>query len=161
MTSRDPSPGRAQKGDPPLYERIAPRVADLAGRGESRAAIARALDCAPSTVGRAAKLAGVSFDTTPTEAATAVAVARTTASRADLAERSAGLADQAGRRLALELGAEVLDPAAVRSLATVYGIAVDKLLALAATLPDSAEASSKGALDSLMAAIIAAADPNK
>lgn len=152
-------PGRGTK-TPPLYERLAPDVADLATKGESRNAIARRLDCSPSTVSKAAQHAGIEFNTAPAETATAVAVARSTASRAELADRAATLADKAGRRLSVELDAEVLDPGAVRSLATVFGIATDKHLALAATLPDSAETSSKGALDALMGAILNRANPN-
>lgn len=149
--------GRGAKTTTPLFERIAPNVADLAAEGVARNEIARRLDCSPATVTKAARMAGVAFDGTATEAATVANVARSTASRAELADRSAGLADKAGRRLAMELDAEVLDPVAVRTLATAFGVAVDKLVVLAASLPDTAEASTKGALDALMGAILSRA----
>lgn len=139
MNPNPAAPGRATK-PPTLSQRIAPRVSELARQGESPNSIARQLDCAPATVTKAARLAGVSFDTTGVEVATSVVVARASATRAELSEMAAGIATDAGRRLRTELAAHVLDPGAVRGLATTFGIAVDKSLALAATLPNTEEA---------------------
>lgn len=144
----------------PLYERIAPRVAEMAAEGATRNAIARSLDVSAGTVTRAARHVGAEFDGAALQAAVVANAARSTATRADRAEQAATLADKAGRRLSMELDAEVLDPGAVRSLATVFGIATDKYLTLAATLPSPEESQAKGALDALMGAILNRATPN-
>lgn len=132
-TGRDPKPR-----DPP-YIALASEVARLASEeGLSRNAIARRLGRAPSTVTRAAMHAGVEFSTEGTESATRAASEQATARRAELAELTADIALIAGRRLRIEVGAELLDSGTVRALATAMGISVDKALLLAATIPEHA-----------------------
>lgn len=131
------STGRQAKGDPP-YVVVAPEVARLAAEGLSRNAIARQLGRAPSTVSRAAMHAGVEFSTEGTESATRAAAEQAAGRRAELAHLTAEIALTAGRRLHIEVGAEVLDPATVKALSVAMGISVDKALMLAATLPEHA-----------------------
>lgn len=151
------SPGRTAKG-PPLAERIAPEVAELAAAGHGRNQIARRLTVSASTVSAAARRAGVTFDTGMTEAATVARVAQAADARFELANLSAEVALTAGRRLRTEVSASILDPPTVRALATAYGVATDKLVALIATAPDPAEANARQALDDLMAGIFTAAE---
>lgn len=129
-------PGHDGK-DPPqtLPEEVAPAVAELAGEGFGRNAIARALAVSTGTVSKAAQIVGVEFDRGPTEAATRTRSEQLADDRADLAGMSAEIARRAGRRLFMELGAEVLDPSAVTALNRVYGTAVDKSLSAGMLAP--------------------------
>lgn len=132
MTGDDPgSPGKQT-----LAEEVAPAVAELHAEGHGRNAISRALGVSTFTVSGAARIAGVEFDTAGTEAATRSRAEQLAEDRADLAGMSAELARRAGRRLYMELGATVLDPATVTALNRTYGTAVDKLAVLTETLPD-------------------------
>lgn len=133
------STGRDTKPRDPPYVVIAPEVARLASEGLARNEIARRLKRAPSTVTRAADHAGVEFDSGSTATATKAASEQATARRAELAELTADIALLAGRRLRMEVGAELLDPANVRALATAMGVSVDKALLLAATIPEMSD----------------------
>jgi len=128
--------GPGAKDPPPLAEQIAPQVAELHAQGHGRNEIARRLAVGETTVSRAAVIAGVRFDATATEVATRSRTAQRAEQRADLAELSAELATKAGRRLRIELDAEVLDPTAVRALGTAFGITADKFVALTADATD-------------------------
>jgi hypothetical protein len=119
-----------------MAEQIAPDVAELHAQGCGRNEIARRLGVGETTVSRAAVIAGVRFDATATQAATKSRSVQLAEQRADLAELSAELATKAGRRLRIELDAEVLDPTAVRALGTAFGITADKFVALTADATD-------------------------
>lgn len=125
------SPEQAPRRDTPRYIAIAPRVAELAAQGWSRRSIAEELQCAPSTVGRAAELVGATFDTTGTEAATRSRIAQAKAARFDLAALSFDLALAAGRRARRMVDEPEFDAGTFRALATGYGIATDKAAQLA------------------------------
>ena len=129
--------GPQAKGPPPMAEQIAPDVAELHAQGCGRNEIARRLGVGETTVSRAAVIAGVRFDATATEVATRSRTAQLAEQRADLAELSAALATRAGRRLMIELEAEVLEPTAARALGTVFGITADKFAALSADANDA------------------------
>lgn len=150
--------GQAAK-DPPLAEQVAPAVAELHAEGHGRNAIARALAVSPGTVSNAARIAGVEFDRSGTEVATRSRTEQLADDRADLAAMSTELARRAGRRLYVELGATVLDPATVTALNRVYGTASDKSLALGLTVTDDGQDEYRTArvwLDGLKAQITAA-----
>ena len=133
MTSDGTGP---QAKGPPLPEQLAEQVAELAAEGLGRNAVARALGTSPTTVTRAAEIAGIQFDGSLTESATKARADQLAQDRMALAELSAAIAFRAGRRLLIETGATVLDPTTVRSLATAYGVATDKLIGLTATVTD-------------------------
>lgn len=127
--------GHAGKDPPSLAEEIAPSVAALAAEGHGRNAIARALAVSAGTVTNAAKIAGVTFDRGPTEVATRTRAEQLAEDRADLAGMSAEIARRAGRRLYMELGAEVVDYSVLTALNRVYGTATDKALAAGMLAP--------------------------
>lgn len=130
------APGRDGKS-PPTYQAIGPQVAELAAAGESRNSIARALQVAPSTVSKAATHAGVEFTAA---SADAIKGRRRQASRdrLDVVELSSDIALRAGGDLldALDAG----DVQTAKTLATVYGIAADKIAALSKITSDDTEA---------------------
>ncbi|MCY1656012.1 UNVERIFIED_ORG: hypothetical protein EDC92_1591 [Dietzia maris] len=152
-------PGRDVK-DPPLAEQFAPTVARLHSEGLGRNAIARELGISTATVSSAARIAGVSFDTSGTEVATRSRVQQLAEARVDLADMAADLATRAGRRLRVELDANVLSPNNVRTLGIAFGIAVDKLVALSAEVTDERDehAAASVWLEGLQLQIQAAAD---
>lgn len=133
MSGRGTGPGAK---DPPLHEQVAPRVAELHAAGHGRNEVARRLDVSPTTVTRAADHAGVKFDNASTDAATRGRTAQLEDRRADLAVTAADLADMAGRRLKVELEAELADPVMLTAVNRVWGTSVDKLTGLSATLTD-------------------------
>ncbi|MDX2358569.1 hypothetical protein [Dietzia sp. PP-33] len=122
--------------DPPLAEQIAPAVSEMAAEGHGRNAIARALAVSPSTVTNAARIAGVEFDPAATEVATRSRAEQMAEDRAHLAAMAAEIAKRAGRRLYIELGATVLNPAAVSALHRAFGTGVEKAVLAGATVPD-------------------------
>ena len=138
--------GPGAKGPPTVAEQVAPQVAELHAQGHGRNEIARRLGVGETTVSRAAVIAGVRFDTTATQAATKSRSVQLAEQRADLAELSAELATKAGRRLRIELDAEVLDPTAVRALGTAFGITADKFVALTADASDATDEHAAAAL---------------
>ena len=144
MSSEDP--GTSAKDPPNMAEQIAPQVAELHAQGHGRNEVARRLGVGTATVSRAAAIAGVRFDATATEVATRSRTAQLAEQRADLAELSAELATKAGRRLRIELDAEVLDPTAVRALGTAFGITADKFAALSADASDATDEHAAAAL---------------
>ena len=157
MTSDGTGP---QAKGPPLPEQLAEQVAELAAEGLGRNAVARALGTSPTTVTRAAEIAGIQFDGSLTESATKARADQLAQDRMALAELSAAIAFRAGRRLLIETGATVLDPTTVRALATAYGVAADKLAALSATVTDetSEHAAAEVWLEALTLQLEAAAD---
>ena len=122
------SPGNAGKDPPTLADEIAPAVAELAAEGKGRNEISRALAVSTATVSRAAAIAGVEFDRGPTEVATRTRTEQLAQDRAELAGMAAEIARRAGRRLYIEAGAEVIDPATLTALNRVFGTATDKAL---------------------------------
>lgn len=126
------------KDPPPLAAEVAPAVAELAAEGFGRNAISRALAVSPTTVTRAARIAGVEFDPAATEVATRSRAEQFAEDRAALAAQAAEIGRRAGRRLFVELGAELLDPAAIGALNKAWGTSADKLLAASATVQDEA-----------------------
>ena len=158
MSSDGTGPGA--KGPPTVAEQVAPDVAELHAQGHGRNEIARRLGVGETTVSRAAVIAGVRFDATATQAATKSRSVQLAEQRADLAELSAELATKAGRRLRIELDAEVLDPTAVRALGTAFGITADKFAALSADASDATDehAAAEAWLEALHLQLDAAAD---
>jgi len=158
MNSADP--GTAGK-DPPatLADEIAPAVEELAREGHGRNAIARALAVSTATVSRAAAIAGVEFDRGPTEVATRTRAEQLAEDRADLAGMAAEIARRAGRRLFIEAGAEVIDPATLTALNRVFGTATDKALTAGMLAPSDDQDQYRDArlwVDALQAQIRAA-----
>lgn len=129
-------PGHDGKDPPTLAGEIAPAVATLAGEGHGRNAISRALGVSTGTVSNAARIAGVEFDVAGTEVASRTRAEQLAEDRAALAEQAAEIGRRAGRRLFMELGAELLDPAAIGALNKAWGTAADKLILASATVPD-------------------------
>lgn len=155
------SPERDAKQGTPRYVAIAPRVAELVAKGWSRRSIATELQCAPSTVGRAAALVGATFDTSATDAATRARIAQAKAARFDLAALSFDLALAAGRRARRMVDDPEIDASTFRALTTGYGIATDKAAQLARLDAGDHESdeleTSKDALAELVGAIFESA----
>ncbi|QSE90309.1 helix-turn-helix domain-containing protein [Rhodococcus pseudokoreensis] len=115
----------AATGRPPTTrETIAPDVAKLHAEGHGRNEIARQLDCSPSTVTKAAEIAGVTFDRTATVQATEAAKLDAKARRSRLAVRWLDIAEQALDAISPH------NPRDARDLAVVAGVATDKSLRL-------------------------------
>ncbi|MFI1914539.1 hypothetical protein [Nocardia sp. NPDC020380] len=105
-------------------QQIAPEVARLHGQGLGRNEIARTLGASAGTVTKAAALAGVSFDTSATAAATEAHKATAQQQRVQLVGRLLDVAADALDRMS---GAS---PRELRDLAIVAGVAIDKSLKL-------------------------------
>lgn len=120
-------------------------VAQLARDGMGRNAVARHLGVSRRAVDEAARIAGVSWVRTSTEAATK---ARMADRRAELAEDFSQIADGAAERLLDALDRDELDANVLRALANVAGLSVDKLTALADRL-DADEDRGDSLLDQL------------
>lgn len=152
----------------PITDAERVRVVELHNAGWSRAAIARDLGRAPSTVGKIAAAAGVDFDRTRTEQATAAKQADNRAKRADL--ESLLLDD------ALELRKRLWQPARVyafggkendyneawldeppfadkRQIMQTAGTAVDKAIKIAAVDADNGADEAKSMLGGIAALI--------
>ncbi|MDF3313460.1 helix-turn-helix domain-containing protein [Rhodococcus sp. T2V] len=149
MTST--SPGRGPKK---LYDEIAAKVVELAGQGMSRAAIARQLDCAPSTVGRAARLAGVSFNREPTTKATEAAKIDARERRDLTVDALYRLSTKTMRKLNDALDAD--EATQSKNYATTIGILLDKAYRLEPpVIPvDESMDQAKDALQALHEAIL-------
>jgi hypothetical protein len=144
------SPGRSTKRK---FDVIAPEVARLAAKGLSRAAIARELQVAPSTVARAAEVVGVTFNSESTAPATEAAQVQARDRRVLLTDAMYSAAAKSVRRLHGALDAD--EPADARSYATVTGIVVDKIIRLEPEVDHRADSQedAKQALTALMTAI--------
>lgn len=123
------------------------RVKGLAEQGLGRNACARELGVSRRQIDTWAKVAGVSWVRTATEAATRARVADV---RASLAVDFADISDRAAERLLDALDRDELDPHVLRALANVAGTGVDKLAALADRIDADAD-SPESLLDTMRA----------
>ena len=103
-------------------------VARLAADGLGRNACARRLGVSRRAVDEAARIAGITWVRSSTEAATK---ARMADRRAELADDFSLISDRAAERLLDALDADEIDPRVLQALAQVAGTATDKLDRLA------------------------------
>ena len=103
------------------------KVAQLAADGLGRNSVARTLGVSRRAVDEAARIAGVSWVRSSTEAATK---ARMADRRAELVDDFSEISDRAAERLLEALDDDELDPNVLRALANVAGLSIDKLTAL-------------------------------
>lgn len=96
------SDDRALRAREPVTEAEERRVIELHGQGLSRAAIAREVGRAPSTVGRIASAAGIEFDRSKTKRATEAKRADNRSRRADLISGAYSEALKILRRMAAD-----------------------------------------------------------